>query len=494
MASVEEKPPPQENAEEKVESSSEMETAKDAATVEEDKKPAAVNASTLPAAMQNSSSAFEDDGTFALPPDQSYTTATPGAGANATNSKGAQVLMSRFSNWRQQANENANILWKQAKEAQAQAAANNQGALAVLRQVSGVNVGSGTPSKNDQGGTSPMNDPVEPTNKTSDEGDRKGGDDKNVEDGFMVYGDERQDKDKPDDTPTNARTLPNLPTRQELRSRAQFVASGLVESLDTYAPGFRGRYANNGMDAPKPPPASPHSAAKESQTALILKSRAAAHLQDILDSLEPYQYVLLLGAGRLQVNLKNPYVKHQGTYVDYLVQGGAADKSGVVSVGDSIVRVGSQDVRKQTIADVPSIIANAKRPVVLVLTTGIELELERITYLDLAVAMIHQIRAKDEQQKQEMIASAQKNKSQAESEEGSGEQQDEDKEETPDPEPMEDKPKEEEPQEKSPPFDDVKIPSINTVEDYSSPPQPPMTARLAYKHLVGKRCVSHAVI
>ena len=436
--------------------------------------------STPPPSLQTTE--FEDDGTFALPPGQSYETTTPtvGQGApNAANSKGAQIIMNRFSNWRQKANENANILWKQAKEAQAQAVANNQGPLAALRQVSGVTVGSGmSPTKNDAG-------EAEGKGSTEEDGaDEEKDSTEEKEEGFMVYGDE----DKPEEAPSSARSLPNLPTRKELRTKAQFVATGLVESLDTYATGFRGRYANSGPDLPKPSgqPTSPHTAAKESQTALILKSRAASHLQDILDSLEPYQYVLLLGAGRLQVNLKNPYVKHQGTYVDYLVQGGAADKSGVVAVGDSIVKVGPQDVRKHTIADVPSIIAQAKRPVVLVLTTGIELEVERITYLDLAVAMMHQLRAKDEQQKREMIASARKNKKPESEENASEHPPEEATSETSKEQTMDDAPKEEEPQ-KGPSFEDVRIPSISTVEDYSSPPQPPMTARLAYKHLVGKR-------
>lgn len=447
----------------------------------EDSKPAAVPS--LPPQMQ--SSVFEDDGTFALPPGEAYKTTTPAStpaiSANApdiANSKGAQIIMGRFSNWRQKANENANILWKQAKEAQEKAAENNQGPLAVLRQAAGVNVGVGTPRKNA--------DEVGENGGTGSGGEDHGkgdGKEEEKEEGFMVYGDE-DGKLGDGEKPNSARALPNIqvPTRAEMRSRAQKMASGVIGQMDSYATDFRGRYANSN-DPQRPPPASPSRPNKESQTSLILKSRAASHLQDILDSLEPYQYVLLLGAGRLQVNLKNPYVKHQGTYVDFLVTGGAADKSGVVGVGDSIVKVAAQDVRKHTIADVPSIIANAKRPAVLVLATGVEMDVERITYLDLCVAMMHQIRAKDEQQKKEMIASATKNKHQSlldveeETEESDVARWE-----------MEDRPKEEEPEESSPAFEAVKIPPIRTVEDYANPPQPPVEARLAYKHMVGKRC------
>lgn len=442
----------------------------------------------------NDPSTFEDDGTFALPPGESYkVTPIKSEAANnsstpttpsSSNSKGAQILMSRFSNWRQKANENATILYQKAREAQEQASREQKGPLAALRHVAGVDF---TVSKKESSDSYDSGEEEE-SSSYSQSGSEKGDD-------------EEEDLPKPSqqppapastETPVSMQSLPNLLSRQQVRSRVQNVASGVMNNLDSVATGFRGRYATGTEwddNAIPPSPAMPkQEQAKQSQTALILKSRAAEHLQDILNSLEPYQYVMLLGAGRLQVNLKNPYVKNQGTYVDYLVAGGAADKSGVVAVGDSIVKVGPQDVRKHTIADVPSIIAKAKRPVVLVLTTGIELEVERITYLDLVVAMMHRIRYQDEKEKQKMIASAKKNKQQETEESKEGEGKDETTEAA--------ELKIEEvgsPQEEASTdgaaFEYVEIPSIRSVEDYANPPQPPLKARQAYKNLVGKRYV-----
>ena len=438
---------------------------------------------------------FEDDGTFALPPGQSFKTTTPHqppASTTATpvsESKGAQILMNRFSNWKKQAGDNANVLWKQAKEAQEKAAATNQGPLAVLRQAASVIREPGDDDDDDESSRS---------RSSSEESES---------------GDYQDDNGEGGDVPTSARSLPNLPTRKEMRHRVSNLATG---AMDSVAPGFIGRYANAPETTPTILSPQPQSPSKESQTSLILKSRAAGHLQDILDSLEPYQYVLLLGAGRLQVNLKNPYdSKHQGTYVDYLVRGGAAEKSGVVAVGDSIVRVGPQHVVKQTIADVPNIIAEAKRPVVLVLTTGVELEVERINYLDVAVAMMHHIRAKDEEQKQAMIASARKHKQhESKDEESRGVKKEEEaptdcvpseeeaktdsateeapttpSKQAPPPSPSPDGPKEETPKDNDVVYEKIKIPVIRSVEEYANPPQPPMEARRAYKHLVGKRYV-----
>lgn len=454
------------------------------------------------AADATPTSAFEHDGTFALPPGTAYTSPVK----SPDGSKGATILRNRFSTWRQKANENANTLWKQAKEVQAQAAANHQGPLATLIQVSAVAVANATV-------TPPVSATVrkkDAATKDKEENDDTEKDPHGHDHANKSFDDEDEEGHHQEtDGPFGGRALPNIanipniPSRKELRSKAEAVAKEVVGSLDTYATGFRGRYASTLEPIPRPTTfGDAAAAAKESQTALILKSRAAAHLQEILDSLEPYQYVLLLGAGRLQVNLKDPYNKHQGTYVDFLVAGGAADKSGVVAVGDAIVKVGSQDVRKHTIADVPSIIAKAKRPVVLVLTEGVELDVERITYLDLAVAMMHRIRTQEEQQKQAMIASAQKKKQEreeaaensitdaqevavTEDTKAADETQEDDRPATK----VEDASTEEEPEIQLPQVvdDKIEIPAIRTIEGYTSPPQPPREARIAYKHLVGKR-------
>lgn len=493
-----------------------------------DEKQAAPNANVGIAHHDLASSTFEDDGTFALPPGETLkvTPIKPNSGASSSTStaaqqqqeqqqqqqqsttakdtpgKGAQIFMNRFSNWRQKANENATILYQKAREAQEQAARENKGPLAALRQVAGSTagvVGEGGGDVRGKGSSSYEDSEQEDDDHSSGSASHSSSQSESHS-GEGDHEDEEEDNDdrnkqrRPD--PQSTRSLPNLPSRQQVRSRVQNLAGGVINNLDSVATGFRGRYANtsewNDTISKTPPPSVPmqNQNARESQTALILKSRAAEHLQDILNSLHPYEYVMLLGAGRLQVNLKNPYVKHQGTYVDFLVSGGAADKSGVVAVGDSIVKVGSQDVKKHTIADVPSIIAKAKRPVVLVLTTGTEMEVERITYLDLAVAMMHRIRDQDEKQKQAMIASAKTARKQNQEGESKSKEEHPEDEGTEAAQPLEEVgiPREEGPEDDDDEkFKNISIPFVRSVEDYANPPLPPIEARQAYKKLVGKR-------
>jgi hypothetical protein len=115
-------------------------------------------------------------------------------------------------------------------------------------------------------------------------------------------------------------------------------------------------------------------------------------MQSILDRLdESHEYVMLLGSGMLGVNLRQTYLKNHGVYVDYLVEGGSAYHSGVVFPGDVIQKVGSVDVRKGTILTVPKTIADAKRPVVLAFTTGQKVETSKFNYVDLSIAMMHQV-------------------------------------------------------------------------------------------------------
>ena len=506
------------------------------------------NATSAAASLQLST--FEDDGTFALPPGESFATKPPqeeqkqeqsasASGHLVGQGPGAQILMNRFSHWRQKANENATVLWQQAKEVQEKAAATNQGPLAVLRQAAaGVAPNNNNNNNNAHGNNSSSSQQKMKNRSLADEesnsrGSSVGSSEEEEEESEGSY-----DDDQDGVPPASTRSLPNLPTRDEMRSRVSNLASVARKTAENNAGGFIGRYANAATTIPETPPRtmtgqdgrplSPHSVAKESQTSLILKSRAAGHLQEMLNSLEPYQYVLLLGAGRLAVNLKDPYdSKHQGTYVDFLVRGGAADRSGVVAVGDQVVKVGSQNVTKQTILEVPNTIAQAKRPVVLVMTTGVELDVDRINYVDVAVAMMHQIRAEDEMQKQAMIASAQKKTptspsatvspnaaTAADSGGGGGGNGEEGGESAKDiqelPENSQDKetcdqasavvsdenaptsplkqpptggPKEEIPEDNAiPTFEKVRIPILRSVEDYTNPPLPPMEARRAYKH------------
>lgn len=108
------------------------------------------------------------------------------------------------------------------------------------------------------------------------------------------------------------------------------------------------------------------SAGTRSQTALILQSSAGPHMHSILSSLEPFEHVMLLGPGIMGVNLKDCY--NGGVYVDLIVPNGNAEKSGVVQIGDILVKVGDVHVRKLSIKEVPQLIAKQPRPTVIVLT------------------------------------------------------------------------------------------------------------------------------
>jgi len=156
---------------------------------------------------------------------------------------------------------------------------------------------------------------------------------------------------------------------------------------------FRGRYNNattprtanhNGKPPLRPTP----------QSTRILNSAHSQHWQQVCQDLvadQPSRYVLLLGRGMLGVNLKSCFRKHTGVYVDYTVLGGAADQSGVVRVGDSLCRVGDTDSSKGTIRTVPSWIAEAPRPVPIVLSTAGTAadEAKRMSHMDVLVAALH---------------------------------------------------------------------------------------------------------
>jgi len=157
---------------------------------------------------------------------------------------------------------------------------------------------------------------------------------------------------------------------------------------DSVATGFRGRYGE-GADQPEK---SNEERTEKSQTEKILSSRAAAHMQEILDTLdEKHEYVMLLGKGMLGVNLRQTYLKHHGVYVDYLVESGAAYNSKVVFPGDIIQKVGTASAQKGTIFTVPKMIAEARRPTVLIFSTGQSIDHSKINYIDLSIAMMHQL-------------------------------------------------------------------------------------------------------
>jgi hypothetical protein len=86
-------------------------------------------------------------------------------------------------------------------------------------------------------------------------------------------------------------------------------------------------------------------------------------------NLPPGQYGVTVGPGMLGVHLKQSYWPAKGgIYIDSIVPGGYAEKSRVMMIGDTILKVGDVDVSKGTVAEVPKVIGRARRPVLLVCT------------------------------------------------------------------------------------------------------------------------------
>jgi len=185
----------------------------------------------------------------------------------------------------------------------------------------------------------------------------------------------------------------------ESRDRVKAVFSRASTTMaESVATSFRGRYT---QDASSKTTADEKNSAdneprkltpEESQMELILKSRAGAYMQELLDKLEPHEFAMLLGRGMLGVNLKQCYLKNHGIFVDFLIENGQAAQSGLVRPGDLMVRLGNADFRKGTIRTVPLEIAKAKRPAVLVLATGTKVPIERVNFVDVATAMMHRAR------------------------------------------------------------------------------------------------------
>ena len=149
-----------------------------------------------------------------------------------------------------------------------------------------------------------------------------------------------------------------------------------------------------------------NSAGTQSQTALILQSSAGPHMQSLLCSLEPYEHVMLLGQGLMGVNLKDCY--NGGVYVDVVLPNGNAEKSGVVQVGDIVVKVGEVPVRKLSIKEVPGIIAKQPRPTVIVLTRKHlypAKDVQRLSPVDAALSTVTEIRNRVKEERERSIAS-----------------------------------------------------------------------------------------
>lgn len=130
---------------------------------------------------------------------------------------------------------------------------------------------------------------------------------------------------------------------------------------------------------------------QESQIELMQKSIPGHIIKEHVDSLKPGQYLMLLRPGMLGVNLKQTFLPGHGVYVDYVLPGGNAEKSGVVCVGDGLVKVGDTDVSKGTIADVPTIIAKTRRPAILVFNGEHRTDIEEMDYLSVAIGAVNRI-------------------------------------------------------------------------------------------------------
>ena len=94
-----------------------------------------------------------------------------------------------------------------------------------------------------------------------------------------------------------------------------------------------------------------------------------------------------------------PTSKKGGVFIDALVPGGHAERSGVVFVGDRVVKIGDVDVREWTLEEVVKGIAAAERPSVLILSgeaevrTNVDPEGKRVfaSPLDLAFGLINRV-------------------------------------------------------------------------------------------------------
>lgn len=70
--------------------------------------------------------------------------------------------------------------------------------------------------------------------------------------------------------------------------------------------------------------------------------------------------------------------KKGGVFIDALVPGGHAERSGVVFVGDYVVKIGNLDVRNYTLEELVAAIAEAERPNIMVLTGECEVATQTV--------------------------------------------------------------------------------------------------------------------
>jgi hypothetical protein len=321
--------------------------------------------------------------------------------------KGAQILMNRFQSLKERANQNAQILLSSpALSTNAKAVQERAGTfwktaaprMETLRST--LKIVETTATTNTKP-TATVEEAETKAKATEDKASDVPASAKEVQPNEFSLQDGNEDRSQSDsvdsddaDTESNEGGTSDAATRLLVGrafTKASLAASVAYESV--LATSFRGRYNTNMVPANKlgetvtdtrPMP--------DSQLDIILKSRVGQHMQEILEKLEPYEYAMLLGRGMLGVNLKQCYLKNHGVFIDFLVPGGQAESSGVVRSGDLPVRLGDLDLRKGTILDIPLEISKARRPIVLTLATGTKVELERMNFIDVAVAMMHRAR------------------------------------------------------------------------------------------------------
>jgi hypothetical protein len=246
------------------------------------------------------------------------------------NSKGAQIIMNRFSAWRQTANQNAQELLKPVK---IQAKLQAEGVGQLWKQGPAADF-----QKNIRTSLNELRKPIPTTDGASfvdtstigDEEDEVSSDNSEPATGntSLATSTSTIDGGDGDANIDNEDTLHPMHVGKAL-NRASSAASVVAESMMTT--NFRGRYTPNksSSDIDSKKSDSSRKDPKQSQTDLILKARGPKHMQDILDGLdETHEYAMLLNSGMLGVNLKQCYLKNHGVFVDFLVEGGQASRSG----------------------------------------------------------------------------------------------------------------------------------------------------------------------
>lgn len=122
--------------------------------------------------------------------------------------------------------------------------------------------------------------------------------------------------------------------------------------------------------------------------------RGQSYYEDAVKSiLQPGQRALFFGKGTMGVILKPTYLaswrgkdggglistitsasKKGGVFIDGLIAGGHAEKSGVVYVGDHVLKIGTTDVSNMTLEEVVMTIAEVERPNIMILTAEHDVE------------------------------------------------------------------------------------------------------------------------